>query len=222
MSPGAVRGLSPVLHMAETLGLAAAAQNYGSSWFGQGAVPAGVIESDAPEPTPEQIQSIKANWLRSNGGTRRASLGVLYGGAKYKPITLAPEAAQFLGTRSFSAAEIAAAYHVDPAWVGVGVQGSSLTYQNVGDQYLALIRRALMAPMRILEERLSALMPPAQRMRFVPDVYMKPDTAGRYAAYQMALSAGFMTVDEVRALEDLPPLADAASEDNDANDDDTD
>lgn len=204
--PGALRGMNPVMHAKETFGLASAAQNYGASWFGQGSVPSGVLETDGGL-TSDQAQEVRQNWTRSVGGKRRAALvGVLHSGMKYKPITVPPETAQFLETRNFSAAELCGIYKVPPDHVAIALQGTSLTYQNVESAYLALIRRALMAPMRIIEDAMSNLMPTGQRMRFVPDVFLKPDTVNRYGAHRTGIEAGFLTVDEARALEDLPPL----------------
>jgi len=42
---------------------------------------------------------------------------------------------------------------------------------------------------------------------------LRGDTSTRYAAYSAALAAGWMTVDEVRALEDRPPLPHQVSTD---------
>jgi phage portal protein BeeE len=53
---------------------------------------------------------------------------------------------------------------------------------------------------------MSDVTPRGHRVRFALDDYLRSDTSARYDAYATAIAAGFMTVDEVRALEHLPPL----------------
>jgi hypothetical protein len=53
-----------------------------------------------------------------------------------------------------------------------------------------------------------------QVAKFKYESLLKTDTASRYAAYQTALSSGFLTVDEIREYENLDPM-DHESEEND-------
>ena len=49
-------------------------------------------------------------------------------------------------------------------------------------------------------------MPKPQRVRFNTDALLRSDLKTRYEAHAIALSNGFLTVDEVRQLEDMPPM----------------
>ncbi|WSA68470.1 phage portal protein [Streptomyces sp. NBC_01799] len=51
------------------------------------------------------------------------------------------------------------------------------------------------------------LLPPGEYRRFDVDARLRAKTKDRYEAYASAINNGFMSRDEVRALEDLPPLA---------------
>ena len=195
--PGRVSGSSPIEHARESIGLGLAEQMFGAEFFGSGGVPQGVV-SIPGDATTEQLQATKREF------TKRSRLPkVLQGGMTYQTTAVNPEESQFLESRRFSAAEVCAIYRVPPEFVAIGVQGSSLLYQNVSSSWLALIRRALMAPMRVLELSYSELLPPGQRFRFVPDVYLKPDATTRYSAHKTAIEGGWMTANEVRALEDM-------------------
>jgi len=57
-----------------------------------------------------------------------------------------------------------------------------------------------------VEEWLNTLCPAGTSVKFRPAGLLRADTKARYDVYEIALSNGFMTVDEVRALEDLPPM----------------
>jgi phage portal protein BeeE len=61
-----------------------------------------------------------------------------------------------------------------------------------------------------VEEALSSLLPRPQRVRANVSAVLRSDLSTRYESYQTALAAGFLTVDEVRALEDLEPLPESS------------
>lgn len=197
--PGRVTGSSPIEHAREAIGLGLAEQVFGAEFFGSGGVPQGVVTIPG-DATAEQLQATKREFTKKSRLPK-----VLQGGMTYQTTAINPEESQFLESRRFSAAEVCAIYRVPPEFVAIGVQGSSLLYQNVSSSWLALIRRALMAPMRVLELSYSELLPPGQRFKFVPDVYLKPDATTRYSAHKTAIEGGWTTPNEVRALEDMEP-----------------
>lgn len=80
-----------------------------------------------------------------------------------------------------------------------------MTYTNVADADLTFARWTLTQYLREIEEAFSALLPRGQQARFNLDAILRPSTKARYEAHQLALAAGFLTVDEVRAIEGLPP-----------------
>jgi phage portal protein BeeE len=59
-----------------------------------------------------------------------------------------------------------------------------------------------------IEDVLSAQLPGQQSLKIKLDGLMRADTITRFQAYAAAITAGFMSIDEVRALEDMPPHAD--------------
>jgi HK97 family phage portal protein len=132
------------------------------------------------------------------------SLGILTGGASWQSITVTPEQAQFLETRKFQKTEIANFFRVPPYMLDPTVTsswGSGIEEQNrwFVDQTLGpwLIR---------LERALSTLLPAGQFLKFNTDARLRSNTKNRYDAYAVAVTNGFMSRDEARALEDLEPL----------------
>jgi HK97 family phage portal protein len=160
------------------------------------------------DPSDDQLRTIRDNWVRVHGNGSHLP-AVITGGADVSTLTIAPEHAQFLETRSFSAAEIAAGlYRVNPTWLGIQQSGSALTYTNIEQRGIDLVRWTLMPWMKRLERGISALLPRPQYMKFNADEFMRADLKGRYDAYQVGINSKFLLPDEVRALEDLPPLPD--------------
>jgi phage portal protein BeeE len=87
-----------------------------------------------------------------------------------------------------------------------GESGNSLTYANVEQRALDFLKFSVQPWLVRLETAIGALLPRGHYVRFNPNALLRSTTAERYQAHKTALEAGFLTVDEVRDLEDLPPL----------------
>jgi HK97 family phage portal protein len=203
--PGQVEGLSPITYAKQAIGLGLAAEKYAATWFADGAVPSGVIE--APEGTTfNQGQEIHRMWEQRKGSARPAIIA----GGKYVPISVAPEESQFLETTKATVATIARFYAVPPEMVGSEV-GASLTYSNLESRSLHFLLYSINRWLVKLDKALSRLVPSGQYVKLKPDGILRSATQQRYSAYAVALKAGFLSVDEVRELENLPPLNSAPS-----------
>ena len=165
-----------------------------------GALPDGVLHSEN-EITSDQAQDLKAAWIAGNGGRQRGP-AVLSGGVKYQPLEFSSVDMELLDSRRYNAEQMCTLFGVPPHLVGVPSQDSK-TYSNVQQDSQFFVRFTL-RPLAIkIEEALSTLLPRGQRAVFNFDAVLRADTQTRYDAYETALRAGFMTIDEVRALEGL-------------------
>lgn len=199
--PGEIQGLSPIKAFASTIETGVLSQRFGRDYFANGGIPSSVLENEyAVDPTEATV--IKARFLAAAAG--RAPV-VMSKGMKYKPITVNPEESQFLLTIKANATTVASIYGVPPEMIG-GESGSSMTYANVEQQSLNLVMHTLRPYLTKLEWAFSTLLPRPQYVRFNLDALLRADLKTRYEAHAIALSNSFMTVDEVRALEDLAPL----------------
>ena len=91
--PGQVEGLSPIAYARESIGLGLAAEKYAAQFFGDAAVPSGVLTSDQ-HIGQDRADQLKARWKQRHKGHR--NIAVLGDGAKFQAITIAPDEAQFL------------------------------------------------------------------------------------------------------------------------------
>jgi HK97 family phage portal protein len=206
--PGKTLGLSPIEYYALTLGLGLKAQSFGADWFASGGVPPGTFKNSDQTVTQEDAGKIKERLMAAI----RTREPIVYGKEwDFTPITIPPEQAQFVETQKLTANQIAAIYGIAPDEVG-GEAANSLTYST---EELRQIRTvASLRPWLVrLETGFSALLPNRQYVKFNADATVRADLKTRYTSYQIARTIGLRNIDELRVLEDLPPLPDGQGAD---------
>jgi HK97 family phage portal protein len=121
------------------------------------------------------------------------------------PMYLNPKDAQFLENQAFGVQQVARLFGI-PAQMLLVESGSSMTYSNVEMEQIAFIRYTLSQYYVEIEANMSQLLPRGTDARMSIEGLLRADTLTRYQAHQIALAAGFKTIDEVRNDEKLPPL----------------
>ena len=92
-------GYSPIAMAKNAIGLAIAAEEYGSKFYANGAAPSGVLEHPGTLKDPSKVRD---SWSQTFGGSSNShKVAVLEEGMKYTPISISPNEAQFLETRKF-------------------------------------------------------------------------------------------------------------------------
>lgn len=199
------RGISPIDVAREAVGLGLTAEEFGARFFSQGVTMSGVIEHPGM-PGKDEAKLLREMFRKTHGGVKNShAVGILTGGAAFKPITVTPEQAQFLETRKFQKSEIAGLYRV-PAYL-VDPSVTSTWGSGVEEQNKFLVEWTLLPWAVRIEQAVSTfLLVGPQFIKFNFDARMRPKTKERYEAYDKAINTGIMSPDEARALEDLPPL----------------
>lgn len=195
-------GQGVLTNHAADLTLAQTVRAYAAGVFTTG-VPAGYLKSTAPSMTPDQATELKAKWLAQHGGAKR-SIAVLNATTDFHPISISPVDAQLASSREWALRDMALAFGV-PAYM-LGVPGDSSTYANVESRMIELRTFTLLPWERRIESKLDAEFPRGTSLKIRSDGLLRADTATRYKSYRDALDAGWLTIDEVRSLEDRPPL----------------
>jgi len=213
MWPGSDVGLSPVEMARQTVGIGMSAEEFGARFFGQGAVMSGVIEVPADQP-PEKSREMAKGWARHHSGKAKSHLpGVLTGGATWKQTSITNEQAQFLDTRKFTASQIASQmFLIDPAEMGLPVDGSSLTYANLEQRNARKVQVTFLPWLVRLERALSAELAAPRYVKFNVGGLLRGDMKTRFDSYRVALGPDvpFMEPNEARAFEDWQPLPEEA------------
>lgn len=204
---GKILGLSPIgLHM-RTVGIGIQAEEFGSQWFSDGGHPTGIFTSEA-KLNETQAKGVKDKILAVMRGSREPIL--LPNDIKYQPIQINPLESQFLETQKYSSAECARIFGPGvPEMLGYET-GGNLTYANVEQRSLHLLIYTLNNWARRVEAALSSprMTPTGTYVKFNRGALLQSTTLDRYKVHELALKNGWQTVDEIRELEDLPPMLD--------------
>lgn len=112
-----LKGLSPIAQARNSVGLAIAAEKYGSKFFGNNSVPPGYL-SPVGDVSEEDLNNMREFWERANSAANQGRIGVLPSDWKLTQLSMSPEDSQFLQTRQFSRTDIAALFRVPPNMVG--------------------------------------------------------------------------------------------------------
>jgi HK97 family phage portal protein len=203
--PGKPYGLSPIQNAKLSIGAGLSAERFGAQFFDSGGNPNALIYSEQ-ELSAEQAQGIKRAFTRATTNNREPA--VLGAGLKYERIQIAPDESQFLETGRFTVEQVARMYGIPPELIGGTSSGSSVTYANREQRAADWLTFGLMPYLVAIEEALSGLLPPGQRVKFNVDGLLRADLSTRYAAHASAIRAGWMSVNEARIIEDMPPIND--------------
>ena len=200
--PGQLLGLGPIQAARTELSGIIDLRDYGARWFSTTTdVPSGVLSTDQQLPAAV-ADEYKRRWQETHDGGIR----ILGNGLRYDPILLRPEDAQWVESKRLSTTDIARLFGVPAKLMLAAIEGGSQTYSNVEQEWTEFVRFSLMTVLREIEEALTNCLPRGQTARFNIEALLRTDTKSRYEAHEIGLRAGFLTVDEVRAREGLPPL----------------
>ena len=203
-------GYSPIAMAKNAIGLAIATEEYGASFFANGAAPGGVLEHPGIIKDPARVRE---SWQSTFGGSRNSNkIAVLEEGMKYTPIGISPEQAQFLETRKFQINEIARIFRIPPHMVG-DLEKSS--FSNIEQQSLEFVKYTLEPWVIRWEQTITkALLNPAEKphvfVKFNLEGLLRGDYVSRMSGYATARQNGWMSANDIRALENLdliPPEA---------------
>lgn len=201
--PGKVEGLSVISYARQTLGLSLATEEFGARFFSEGTQPSGVLSTEE-DVSPEDGKAMLDAWESSHSRrSRRPAL--LTSGITWTPMSITPEESQFLETRRFSVEDVARLFGVPPHMIGA-VDKSTSWGTGIEQQTHGFVTYTLRPWLTRLESALTDMLPRPQFVRFNLGALLRGTATERYTAYQMAVDTGWLQIDEIRALEDLPPL----------------
>jgi HK97 family phage portal protein len=203
--PGTAYGLGPIQAAQPELAGAISTRDYAAAWLDDSGVPTGILKTDQ-NLNAATAGEAKTRWNTDAG--QKNGVVVLGSGLDYKPIFLSPKDVQFIESQQFNVTQIARLFGTPASLMLAAVEGNSQSYSNVEQDWLAYVRFSLMSYLTEIEDALSELLPGARRARFNIEALLRADTTTRYQSYATAIDKGFMTVNEVREIEGLAPLAD--------------
>lgn len=203
--PESPTGISVIQHARQSIGLGLAAEEFGARFFGSGAHMTGIVHVPG-DLDKERARQLKESFSASHAGLKNAhTVGVLSGGAEWKPISVTPDDAQFLGTRAAQNLDMATLFGIPPHMLGQ-VDKTTSWGTGIEQQGIGFLAYTLSPWLGRIEDAWSAMLPSPHTARFNADALLRTDTAGRYAVYGAARSAAILTTNEIRALENYGPV----------------
>jgi HK97 family phage portal protein len=197
--PGVLRGYGPIQAAAKDIAGIQDLRDYATNWFGNAGVPTGVLKSNMML-NEEEADRIAASWSAKQSNRQTAVLG---NGFDYQAIALAPKDAMFIEAQQQAVQLVARLFGIPPRLLVTAVDGSSDTYTNLQDENQVFYRHTIMAYTDPIADALSNCLPRGTSVEFDFEGLFRADIAQRYANYKLAIEAGFMTPEEVRAKESM-------------------
>lgn len=195
-------GYSPIAMSKNAIGLAMAAEEYGSKFFANGAAPAGVLEHPG---VIKDVSKLRESWNETFGGSRNAGkVAILEEGLHFAPISMSPQDSQLLETRKYQLDEIARIFRIPPHMIG---DLDKATFSNIENQSREFVTYTLGPWMARWEQGLTrALLLPSEKgklyVKFNVDGLLRGDYKSRMEGYSIGIQNGFMCPNDVRALEE--------------------
>lgn len=203
LSLDGVTGLSPIQMHREAIGLGVAAAEFGARFFSQGLNAGGALEH------PHALSDKAYNRLQESMKERYAGLSqahrlmILEEGMKFNKLTIPPNDAQWIETRKFQVTEIARIYRLPPHKLG---DLERATFSNIEEQNIEYVTDSLWPWLVCWEQAISRdLLSEEERedlfAEFKIAALLRGKTLERFQAYQASRQGGWMSVNEIRALE---------------------
>lgn len=204
-------GVSPITYARETIGMSMAQDTYGASTFKNGARISNVLSH------PSKLGQAGQDNLRASlaafrsGGDMEGQDLILEEGMEVKPMAMTSADAQWIESRKLSRSDIAMYFGVPPHMLG-DTEKSTSWGSGIEQQTIGFISYTLEAHLTAWEESINRDLIGSDRpelyARFNRGALVRGDIKTRFGAYAVALQWGWMSPDEIRALEDLNPRED--------------
>lgn len=208
-----VRSQTPLRsYLRNAVGIALAADTFAGAFFRNGARPDFALKTKGGL-NKDQRDNLLASWAARHSGPGNAHLpAVLTGGLEVERLSLNAEDSQLLATRRFQVEEIARAYGVPPHMIGHTEKATSWG-TGVEQMSIGFVRYTLTRYLDTMRQEVNRKVWPKSRLFFAEhnkDALLEGDSKAQGEYLSKAVGGpgqqGWMKVNEVRRLKNLPPV----------------
>ncbi len=207
LSTDGLVGMSVVGKAQQSIGEGMAAGTHGAAFYGNRARPDGVLKFPGQKLSKDAREAFRAQWKEQHAGAENDyNIAILHGGMEYESITMPHTDAQFLESRKFSVEEIARWFRIPPHML---YELTRSTNNNIEHQGLEFVMYSLAPWLRRWETTLKkSLIEPGEVLffEFLVDSLLRGDQEGRSASYKAGREGGWLSVNEIRAKENMNPV----------------
>ena len=203
-----IMGYSPIAIERNAVGLSIAAEEFGGKFFGNGATPSGILTHPNTVKNPK---ALRESWMEAYGGSSNSNrVAILEEGMTFTRISMPNNEAQFLETRRFQVEEICRIYRVPPHMIA---DLEHATFSNIEHQSIDFAVHCIRPWLVRIEQAINrALFSEKEKGRFYCqfnlDGLMRGSYKERMEGYSIARQNGWMSANDIRALENQNPIPD--------------
>jgi HK97 family phage portal protein len=184
-------------------------QDFANSFWANDATPPFVFKYGKSFADKESKDNFLRAWINRVGGRNRGRPGVLEHGIEIEQLGQSNEDSQFLETRKELALDIARLWRMPPHKIGILDRA---TYSNIEQQSLEFVVDTLVPWLRLIERSVAKFLIPEgddAYFQFNVSSLLRGDTQQRFAAYAQARQWGWISVNEIRAMENMNSIGPA-------------
>ena len=211
MGADGIIGYSPLSLLRDTFGYSKAVQEYSSSYFKNDASPGGILTTPAAL-SVQAMSNLREAWTAGHQGKgKHHKVAVLDNDLKWEAIGISPADSQLIESQKFSVVEIARVFRVP---LNLVMDYERSTYSNVTEQNRSFLTHTLQPWLSRIEQAITkSLLTESEKEKYLIEHltagFLRADTKTRFESYKVAIESGFLTVDEVRQLENMNSLESA-------------
>ena len=210
MTSDGILGLSPLENHRKAIGWGMDVEKFGSSFFKNGAKLSGVLSTDK-QLSEIAIDRLKTSFNQAYSGVSNSNqTAILEEGLTFKPVGISPDQAQFLASRTFSIQEIGRIWNIPNHMLG---DNSKSSFNNVEMQSQEFVTFSLLPYITRIENEMNNKLFRTSELgrvfvKFNVGGLLRGNTKDRSDYYTQMINTGIMSINEVRALEDLNAIPD--------------
>lgn len=191
----------------ESVGFGLAIQRHGSTYFGSGAQPRGIVTGLTIR-DKEARKNFRREWKELHGNPQSDEIAILGPGTDYKQIQISNEDSQFIGTLQHHITEIARWYRVTPHML---MDMTKAGYASIEMTSIEFVMYSLWPWLARCEGQCNLkLIPRRDRSKYFIEhdvnALLRADIKTRFEAYRIAVTTGWMTLNQVCRRENLPGI----------------
>jgi len=202
-------GITPISYMAETFGTAMAAEKFAGRFFKNDATSGVYLKMPGRFKDKMARDNFKESFNAARTGGNQHKTIVLEDGLEMNNLGLTNKDSQFLESRQFGKSDIASIFGVPPHKIGDLTRG---TFSNIEHQAIEAVVDCIRPWAVRWEQTVNLNLITESNYRsgifaeILLDGLLRGDMASRYAAYSIGRQNGFLSANDVRALENMNPV----------------
>jgi HK97 family phage portal protein len=205
LSSDGIIGYSPLTLLRDCFGYSKAVGEYSASYFKNDASPGGILTTPSTL-NAQSLSNLRQVWSEGHQGKgKHHRVAVMDNDLKWQSIGVSPQDSQLIESQKFSVVEVARVFRVP---LNLVMDYERSTYSNVTEQNRSFLTHTLQPWLTRMEQAITKnLLTESEKEKYfvehLTQGFLRSDTKDRYESYKIAIEAGFLTIEEVRQLENM-------------------